>query len=303
MLLETYYRHVSQVRSINSINQINIAFGNTITPQEVVDLEGALFTPGHVVPELRGDRFFSDEELKATAREWIEDAFAHLQLVGKAEAEPFLRRDLRKSMTFYTDGGQANGKTLVVAFPGANNRLMMPVATLLQALDASKVDIVLIRDPTHSAYLKGLEDFADSRDGLFDALPSYLNFAAYARVSSLGVSAGGLPALLLASRLGLTAVLACGADSPLDPRLHEKGGAAAAAALRSAAESNHRSHVAIVFGAQHPEDREAATEIGGILGVEPLEISNAAHDVRHNVLVPLAEEGRLSSFLAEHLRL
>lgn len=303
MLLETYYQHLSQVRSINSINQINIAYGNTMTPQEVVDLEGALFAPGHVVPKLREDRAFSDAELKAVAREWIEDAFAHLRLVGKTEAEPFLRRDLRKSVTLYTDGGPASGKTLVVAFPGANNRLMMPVATLLQALDASKVDIVLIRDPTHSAYFEGLEDFADSRDGLFDALPSYLTFAAYARVSSLGVSAGGLPALLLASRLGLTAVLACGADSPLDRRLQERGGAAAAAALRSVAESSHRPHIAIAFGAQQPEDRDAATEIGGILGVEPLEISNAERDVKHNVLIPLAEEGRLSSFLAEHLGL
>lgn len=303
MLLETYNGLLSRAKTVNELNRINIAFGNTMTPQEVVDLEGALFTPGHVAPQLREDRVFSDAELMAAAREWIEKAFAHLRLLGKADAEPFLRRDLRRSMTLYTDGGPANGKTLVVAFPGANNRLMMPVATLLQALDAPKVDIVLIRDPTHAAYFSGLEDFADSRDALFDALPSYLNFAAYARVSSLGVSAGGLPALLLASRLGLAAVLACGADSPLDPRLQKKGGGAAAAALRSAAESNHRTHVAIAFGAQHAEDREAATEIGGILGVEPLEITNADREVKHNVLFPLAKEGRLSSFLAEHLRL
>lgn len=301
MLLEAYYERLSQVRSINTLNQVNIAFGNTMTPQEVVELEGSLLAPGHDLPPLRDDRTFTDTELKAACRDWIEDAFGHLRLVGKADAEPFLRRDLRRSMTLYSDGGPSAKKTLIVAFPGANNRLMMPVATLLQALDATKTDIVLIRDPTHTAYFSGLEGFADSREALFDALPEYLNFAAYARVSALGVSAGGLPSVLAALRLGLAAALACGPDSPLDPRLKDTGGAVAEAALRDAAERGYTTRVAIVFGAQHSEDRKAAEELATILREQPLEIALADREVKHNVLIPIAEGGRLPSFLAEHL--
>lgn len=303
MLLEAYQRSVSQARSLNSLNQINIAYGNTMTPQEVVELEEALSGSRLAFGELRPDRVFTDADLETVTSAWIRDALLHLKMIGKVDAEPFLRRDLRQSVTLYTDGRSSAGKSLVIALPGNNNRLMMPVATLLQALDATNVDIVLIRDPTHSAYFHGLEGFADSRERLFDILPQYLNFEAYGGVSTLGVSAGGLPALLLALRLGLRAALTCGANSPFDPRLQEKGGPAAVAALHRAIERGHDAHLAIAFGAQQPEDRRGAMELAEILGVGPIEIASNKREVKHNVLVPIAEEGRLSSFLAEHLKL
>lgn len=303
MLIEKYNEHLSQATSINGLNQINIAYGNTLTPQELVELDEGLFGPGYQIPALREDRQFSDEELKSTVRSWVESEMAHLQLMGKAEAEPFLRRDLRRSMTLYTDGASRADKTLIVGIPGANNRLMMPVAALLQALDARTVDIVLIRDPTRTVFFNGLEGFAETRDGLIDALPGYLDFGAYRQVVSLGVSAGGLPALLIGLRLGLAATLVCGGDTPNDPRQAEIGGPAAAAALTEAGKRGFATRVTIAFGAQHDADREAARELGEFIGVEPLEVTNDEGDVRHNILFPLAKEGRLPSFLRDRLGL
>ncbi len=303
MLVEGYYGRLGMVRSLNSVNQINIAYGNTTTPQEVVELEHALSAAGYTVPQLHPDRSFSDEELSTTLSDWIGDAFALLQLIGKEDAEPFLRRDLRQSMTLYTDGGSPSEKTLIVAVPGANNRLMMPIATLLQALDARTADLVVIRDPSHTAFFKGLEGFAETRDALIDALPGYLNFGSYRRVASLGVSAGGLPALLIAIRLGLQSALVCGGDTPLDPRQHDIGGPAAAAALAKAAEQESVGGITIAYGAQHEADRLAARELADFLGIEPLAITNAKGNVLHNLLYALAEEGGLPGFLAERLGL
>lgn len=301
MLLDGYYQRISQAVSINNINKINIAYSNTMTPQEILDFDDVLFAPQYPIPALQPDAKFSEAELKAAGRLWINESVRHLRLMNKHEAEPFLRRDLRQSVTLYTAGGATSDKTLVVAFPGANNRLMMPVCALLQALDAARVDIVLIRDPTHSGFFNGLEGLADTRAGVFDALPSFLNFDAYRQVSSLGVSRGGLPSLLLALRLSLHSALVCGAGEPSDQRYGDIGGGEMAEALRSGRGTSSR--VTLAFGAQDNDDRRAATQLADTLGIEALEISNAAGNVGHNLLFELAKEGRLPSFLRDRLSL
>lgn len=301
MLLESYDGLLGQAKTINDLNRINIAFGNTMTPPEVVELGDALFVPGYRPPPLHEDRAFSDDQLKATSRAWIEEMLDHLKVIGKAGAEPFGRRDVRKSVTLYTDGKPPAGKTLIVALPGANHRLMMPTASLLQALPADRVDIALIRDGTRSAYHQGLEGVADTMSGLADALPEMLRFSSYEQISGLGVSAGGLPIVLIALRLGFAAVLDCGGNSPHDERWASSSVSAPAATLKAFAAKGFSTRVTLAYGEQMDADRTAAFDTAECLGIEPLAVTNSKGRVVHNILHPLAVDGRLPEFLAEHL--
>lgn len=303
MLLETYNGLVSQSRSLNDIHRINIAFGNTMTPQEVVELEESLFVGDYTLPPMRDDRTFSDRELMVAAREWIEQTLTHLKLMRKAEAEPFLRRDVRKSVTLYSDGGDPDDKTLIIALPGANHRLMMPIPSLLQALPADRADVLFIRDGTRSGYRQGLEGLASSIDTLGPAIPRIIDISRYRRLAGLGVSAGGLPSLLLGLQMGSGAVLVCGGGSPNDPRWVRPGQALPADTLRAAAERGIDAKLTIAFGTHSDPDRASARDICACLGIEPLEVSSRSEEVRHNILHPLALDGLLPAFLADRLGL
>ena len=300
MLLEAYDGLLSRALSLNDLNRINIAFGNTMTPQETVDLREALQDPGYRLPELREGRKFSDAELLGAVHEWIDEMDAFLHLAGKPEAEPFLRRDLRKSVTLYTDGQPAAGKTLIVGMPGANDRLMVPMPAMLQCLPAERVDLVMVRDGTRSAYRQGLEGLADSLEAFADTLPIMLGFGAYRRVVGLGVSSGGLPIVLIALRLNLDAVLALGGNSPHDARWVRPGDLSPVVALKQAAERGYATRVTVACGAQHEVDCASAADTCALLGLEPLVVT-ADRDVKHNIVHPLLEEGRLPAFLAERL--
>jgi hypothetical protein len=301
-VLEYYNRLIGECRTLNGINSVHIAFGNTVTPSEVIQLSETLFVDGaHPSPQLHPAAAFSAEELRRAAREWIEEFRQDLRLVGKREAEPFGRRDLRKSVTLYTDGNNSADKTLVVTLPGANFRIMMPIATLLQNVDATKADVLFIRDGTRSGYLKGLEGLAPAIEEVGPELSRIIDLSAYKRVVGLGVSAGGLPILLVGIQMDFDAVLMCGAGSPMHPRWQGRGRPSPAETLRLAADGLKQMRITVAYGACHEDDRRDAQDIARCIDVEPLEVSLPDWEMRHNILHPLSIRGMLPAFLSRHL--
>ncbi len=302
MLLAHYDSLISQCRSENDLNRVHIAFGNTMTPDEVLHLDDVLFVDGvHAAPPLREDRKFSEDELKRIARVWIEDIRDDLKRVGKREAEPFGRRDLRKSVTLYTDGGSPHDKTLLLTLPGSNHRLMMPIPTFLQNVPAGTVDVLIIRDGTRSDYTEGLEGLAPAVEELGPALSKLVDISSYRRLAGVGVSAGGLPILLVALQLDFDAVLVCGGGSPHDPKWERPGRGSPADTLRKAASDGRTRHITVAFGAQSDPDRKSAADIAECIAVRPFEVAVEGAEVKHNILYPLSIRGLLPAFFAEHL--
>jgi hypothetical protein len=73
--------------------------------------------------------------------------------------------------------------------------------------------------------------------------------------------------------------------------------------LRTFAEDGFDTRVTVAYGAQSALDCSTAVDITSCLGIEPLMITDTEGNVNHNILHPLAKEGRLPAFLAEHLEL
>ena len=303
-MLEHYNDLIGQCRTINDVNRVHIAFGNTITPQEALLLHRTLFIDGlHSPPASHPDRMFGDAELKASARDWVDRLREAHDLIRKPIVEPFMRRDIRKSVTLYTDGGVPEEKTLLLTLPGANHRLMMPIASFLQNLPARSTDVVLIRDGTRSEFRGGLHGISDSLEGLAAGLPDLLGMSRYRRRSGLGVSAGGLPILIIGLQLGFDSVLASGAGSPFHPKWQRPGFPTVAERLRAGSVDGRLKHVVVIHGAQSQRDGESARDIASCIDAKVLPISYPGIDVQHNALYPMSIHGDRAAFLVRQLRL
>lgn len=301
-LLETYDGLISQCRTENDVNRVLIAFGNTLTPYEVIELEETIFVENvYELPALRPDKRFTDKQLHAWARTWIEDLRDELRRVGKSEVETFLRRDIRKSVTLYSDGSSAQGKTLLVTLPGANHRMMMPISTFLQNIAAETTDVLMIRDGTRSGYREGLEGLAPAVEELGPAITNLIDLNQYARRVGIGVSAGGLPILMVALQMDFDAVLVCGGGDPADPRWKRPGYPSPAETIRTAAAKGGGRRITVAYGRESPPDRVSAQGIAACISMTPIEVSLPDKSVSHNILHPLSIRGELPAFLAEHL--
>lgn len=301
-MLDEYDRLMAMSRSMNGVNRVHIAYGNTLTPFEVIELSESLFVKGiHAGPVLGGEQAFSATELRIAARDWIDQLRDDLRPPGKSDPEPFGRRDLRKNATLFTDGRTSQHKTLLLAFPGANHRLMMPISAFLQNLDAAATDLVVIRDGTKTRYLSGIDGLASSIEELADVLPAFLGFHRYERVAALGTSAGALPLLIIALRSGVENIALVGPLSPFDARMARNGAVPIADLLRLAATNGKPKQITVCFGAQSPDDRQAAMDIASCIDATMVEVTYPGQDVRHNALHPLHLKGELTEFLDAHL--
>lgn len=303
-MLDVYNRLIGQCRTLNQVNQLHIALGNSMTPGEVVYLKDTVFVPGeHPEPALHPERKFTMEELRDNARDWARRLFRDVASARKVTPEPFLRRDLHKSATLFTDGAPPTDKILLLALPGANHQMMTSVPTFLQNLDAGRVDMVIIRDGTRTRYLAGIEGLADSIEAFGDLLPEWLGFARYRRVAGIGVSAGSLPVLLAGLRAGIDDLLLVGPTGPYDPRWEGRPHDRASDVLKKAAADGRERRITVAYGAQCEEDRVYAGEIKSLINVTAVEISDPYQSVGHSALQPLALRGELGSFLVRHLHL
>jgi hypothetical protein len=302
-MLKLYDELAGRARTMNQINLLHISLGNTITPSEAVFLYENLFRPGvHQMPALHADRTFTDNEFARAARDWIDKLMVDLRTIQKVDPEPFGRRDLRESVTLFTDGGPSADKTLLVTLPGGNFRLMMPIPTFLQNINAAKTDVLVIRDGTKSSYTAGLEGLAGSIGELGAGIRSLLDIEGYKRLAGIGVSAGALPIALVATQLDFDAVLCCGAGSPYHSKW-ENSAASPPAILREAARSGFNRRVVIAYGAHSAADATSAAEISELLTVEAVEVSVDDFQIEHNILHPLSTRRLLGEFFERHLGL
>lgn len=303
-MIEAYFERVAGCRTLNQVNAVHIAMTNLMTPMEALAVRDKLAGGGWAFPS---DNVGADGSARLTAMlaTHMDKIVGDFVEAGKERAEVFLRVPVVRDVWLFSKGGERSGKTLIIAFTGNADRLMMPTPTFMQHLDADAVDVLLLVDRTKEGYRRGLAGTAESIEDLILALPKLGQTQRYRRVVTAGTSGGGLPSVLAGLKLGVDAVMAVGCRTPHAGRWQDLpgvglGGAELLAGWQS--ETTAR-NVSIIHGAQYTQDAAAAVDIAKLITARVVPVSVDGIEVQHNALYPLVRARRFSAFLHEHLGL
>jgi hypothetical protein len=312
-MIELYARLTRCCRSENQFNRVHIALENRMTPLEFAGLFTALTggreltmtgwarhwplrpmlrrlmaaRPAAGTPELAGVSDYS--------RAWMARLHAKFALAGRLP-ESFVRQRLRHSVSRFEGHGRRDCKTLLICFSGNAHRMMMPWPVFLQHIDARHADLVYLRTVKHCGYRSGIRGLADNLPESIDALERLVECRTYRKVSVLGTSGGGLPAILAGIRLGAGAVLAAGPNSPEDERWTElaEGRGGAELFRRFAGTQARLPDIHLVYGAFAKKDKESARTIAACLPVKSI---TKVPETGHSVLYPLVERRQFRKLL------
>jgi hypothetical protein len=305
-MIDVYERLISDCRTLNQVNFAHLSLGNALTPDEMLVLWQEMTTSGRPLahPSLTKNRAYPIEALHEAESRWIDRLKSNFDDAGKPGPEPFLRREIHRGVTLYTDGRGPAGKTLVLAFTGGSNRMMMSIPTFLQFIKASDNDVAIIRDTRRQGFRYGMEEIAPTPEEAFDRLVPMLGLRAYRHVHAIGCSGGGLPALLAALRLGLETVVDVGGNGPDDPRWVRAGFPSVAEQVVAYNAAGKTAHIALAYGAQEPRDLQTASALAALLPqAKVVEIAVPGQEVRHVALHPLVIAHQFHPFLRQHLRI
>lgn len=301
-MIEDYFERVASCRTLNQINGVHIAMTNVMTPMEALAVRDRLGAGGWMFPaENVGTE--GSARLTAMLAMHMDKIVGDFVEAGKERAEVFLRLPVARDVWLFSRGGERSSKTLIIAFTGNADRLMMPTPTFMQHLDADAADVLMLVDRSKQGYRGGLAGVAESIEDLILALPRLGQAERYRRTVVAGTSGGGLPAVLAGLKLGADAVMAVGCRTPHAGRWQDLRGMGVGGAelLTGWRKESKAGNVSIVHGAQHAQDAAAAAEIAALITARVVPVSVEGVEVQHNALYPLVRAGRFTAFLREHL--
>ena len=326
MIVE-YIEMLKKCATQNQVNALHIEFENSMTPQEMFEIinvttlaqmsreaRAALIAAKQSEPRSGqgffglGDALGAIEALSPTYQSYIDNwgaAMGRFMLLGGDKiAEPYRRKRMSKYVSLYSAGGDTGQKCLAICFAGAGQRIMMPVGVFLQQLPADRYDVVVLRDVNRNGYRTGIPGVATSLEELVDRVGASQR-RLYRSVVSLGVSAGGLPAIWAALQLGLDKGVSVGGNHPFDERWQLWGEAGIKQPFSQfLARLKAVPDLLLVHGADEARDIAAARALSELLPTRTVAVER--HDgVRsgHNALYALLQRGTLAPFLEQAISL
>lgn len=301
-MLEVYDRLIADCETLNQLSQRHIWLELTMTPSEVDELYRQLVLEEFYWQGQPSNHHLGRDTIRAAVQDWLVRMRGFLDTCGKPRPEPFLREELLRSITRYSDQQGRDGKWLVITLCGAVFRPMMAAATYLQLFDATTTDVVLVRDYHRKGFRRGVTGLSESSEATFELLPKLLHASEYAGVSVVGTSGGAVAALQYAIATGANAVVAAGPSPPFDPERRLPDGRLPGEVLQTLAAQRTPPPIALLYG-RESMDRAAAEAIAELVPVTLFEIADPDETVGHNAFLPLLRRGELGGFLSERLGL
>lgn len=297
-MIKLYKRLTHQFKTVNQLNQAHIALENWMTPLQWKMLKEELLLD----PDFSHLKFNSSLEsindLLLAKRKWIDIMERNFHLGLSKEPQPFKRIRLRRYLALYTDPNTPKAeKNLIVCFTGKAQRMMTPLVSFLQNIDAKENDVVIVTYPKGKGFRKGLEGTADSFVELTDRLKDLFATQGYKSIFAIGVSGGAIPAILCSIKAGWRSALAFGAGSLSDDRWNDALGFDLSTLFKSYQKNTaHPIPLYLVYGADSKNDSEAASSIKKLLPAKLIEVRSNSERVGHVVLNAILMSGKLSTF-------
>ncbi len=302
-MIELYERLGRHCQTVNQLNRLHIALENWMTPNQWFRLCQELRqSPRYqFLNQPVSSAPLAVHDIHSAQQRWI-SALQGLFAKGLGPIpQPFARFCIRRHICCYRGTGkETRAKTLAVCFTGLAQRMMVPLPVFLQQIDASKTDVVLIRYPRGQGFRRGLEGVGESFVVTVAALGKILPLDQYSRRVAIGVSGGGLPAVLTALQLEFDGALSFSGGDPGDPRWHEAlGYSGVELVAQIQGKAKKVPPLFLVYGEDAPADAEAARVLGRLLPATLVKVSDKSKPVGHVSLYPLLAADKLAQFLAD----
>ena len=321
-LFDLYVRQLPRAGTLNERNRLRIALENRMTPAEAwrlrafeaarrpwpVELLGALrrSASGRAVGLLAAleqralDALQPDHALRAESQAWAMHLRGLIDNAGLTLPEPFVRQRIGPSMALYREPDGPGAKALTIVFTGRAQRPMMPLPVFLQHLRARETDVLVLWDPSRRDYRLGVPGSTSSPTETVALLRHLSERGRYARLATIGTSAGGLSALLAGMSLGAAAAVSVG-GARHNPEGQPAARAPAGVDLGLLRGRGARTRLVHVHGSASRRDADNAAWNCALFGGEICGVRDDHEDVRHNALIPLVRNGRFEAFLADKL--
>lgn len=206
----------------------------------------------------------------------------------------YARREMSPGVALFSAGGGAS--SLVVGFSGGWLRLMLPVAAILQNMDETSHDLLLLTDSTRSHYRNGIGDFAHSFPALCDGIDRLRRSRDYRHLILFGTSMGALAALRAATLLESDRAIGIGPRFAWDISRIRRAKRRADAFDPLCACRNVEVSAYAVHSASMEEDMLHAQRLSRLM---PQCRILDVHVPDHNILHPLLRKGSLGAFQRE----
>jgi hypothetical protein len=248
--------------------------------------------------------------LPKEASEWLQRMRFMMFAQSRTVQQFRMRRIARYVALYSTRTSREEPRDLLVAFCGLADRLQIPIPAVLQHLDGSRYDVLLLRDPTKRIYLQGVPDYAPDLAQVAERIRRDLDLSAYGAIRSFGTSGGGWAAFTVGTMLGADRAISMSGKPPGASfrlvRIWEKRGYsldeqdADFDVFRRlfAAIPERSTRLLAIFGADYQPDREGAEAFEQL--VDAVGIGYAGVN-DHNLMFELLKAKRLASFLDRYL--
>lgn len=276
---------ISRCRTLNEFNRVHIQIEIHCSPAEVCAIIDAVRERGiPLLPNLQRWHAIMDEQLRGS---------------GKG-AEPYVRTPVSPGATMYaapaTPAERAR-RTLVIAFTGIADRLMMPVSSFLQHCPAADHEFLVLFDRSKSNFLAGVAGLGDTLSASIDAMRARIASGGYRRAVTFGTSGGGLAAVWSAVELELERAISVGGVTPSMFALRDGPVPLDASGFEEAVRRHAgRLPETVYLAGEHAlHDLEKSREMQALLPTTTLVVPGCDN---HNTLHYLRRRGELAPLLA-----
>lgn len=239
----------------------------------------------------------NEAERTILQRAWISELHSKYLLARKVPAESFTRHKLCKGIYIFSEPGEKRSKTALVCFTGSAHRMMMPTPVFLQNLVSSNADIIYLRTKKGDGYRTGVVGLGDDLETSIQLLNTLIKRQGYGRVACIGVSAGGLPAIIAGLEIEADTVLSVGAGNPNDAKWPLRTSSNGLGKFNKSTDyKSHYPDIYLVHGALYQNDANANKAIAAkIKTTGTISVPNSSHVVFYDLL----KRGLLSELLSQ----
>jgi len=279
-------------KTVAELNQSIAKLEHRLTPLDIAYLD--LAHANNEIVELQ-----TSDKFRAALSAWLSDTKQLMVNSGNSTPQTFTMKRITPNINLFSNGNHS-GKTLLISFPPRGVRhLMIPTPVLLQHIDASQYDLLMITPEPDGGYQFGTLPFGRKLKQQAQWLRQQPWFNTYQNIRTFGFSAGGFPAIALGYLLNAEVALS------IAGRFHKKKrfliNLDKIMTMRQVLKLGHCGNVLLSYSQYNKRDQKFAAYFAKVSEGKEVAIEIKTERLPHLLLRRLAERGELFDYFARTL--